>query len=120
MTRVNVYERSDEDGDVLVGWFDRDAAELFEEDTYWVDGNEYSIHTYNKWIHERLYRTAGGRWVLEQWSQWQGSQPRYSFLTDVQASLWLLKNHSDDVVERFFGPVESEHGPAIEIERGKK
>lgn len=54
-------------------WFDEDKAEAFDEER-WFDGrNQISRATGDQFEHERLYRTASGQWVLNAWSDWQGS-----------------------------------------------
>lgn len=117
MSRINVYARSDESdtvGPKLAGWFDDSGAEWFREDSRW-DGNQ------NVGImsgipagvgYEGLHRTAQGRWVREYNARNYYNGPRsYEFVTDEAAREWLLRNGSDDVVEKYFGPVEDEHGP---------
>lgn len=108
MARVNVY--SDE-GSILDGWFDPDRALLIKEDTRWNGNNSVSVHTADQFGHEGLYRTAGGRWVLNRWSQWQGAGETYEFVDDQRAKTWLLVNGSDDVIAEHFGEVEEERGP---------
>jgi hypothetical protein len=105
MARVNVY---DEDG--KLGWFDPDKAERFNEATRW-DGQNNVSAVAPRYHHEALYRTKGGRWVLNHWSQWQGSEETYRFVTDEQAKTWLLKCEHDDAVKRYFGEIEEERGP---------
>jgi len=58
------------------------------------------------------YRTAKGRWVLHRWSQWQGSEPTYEFITDEAAKQWLTINNDDAVIAKYFGDLEDESGPA--------
>lgn len=107
MARVNIFNEFRE----LVGWFDDEKAESFQEATWWDGNNHISIATGSQWDHEALYRTVGGRWVLRFWSQWQGRPETYRFLTDSEAETWLLKNEYDEAVERFFGAIEEERGP---------
>jgi hypothetical protein len=111
MTRINVYRYDDEDGKILDGWFDPDKAENIVDDTRWDGNNSVSVHASDRFAHEALYRTAKGRWVLHRWSQRQGSVPTYEFITDDTARTWLLKNDSDDIVEKYFGEIEEERGP---------
>lgn len=107
MARINVIDEAGQ----LVGWFDDEKAERFAEDRDWNGSNWISVATGSQWHHEALYRTAGGRWVLHFWSQYQGVPERYEFISDTKAREWLLKNGHDEAVERFFGPVEEERGP---------
>jgi len=103
--RINVRT---EDGE-LVGWFSRDAAAEYHEDTYWDGNNHISLATGSQWVHEVLLHTAGGRWVLARWSQWQGSGPaRYEYVGDAEAGCWLLSQHEDEAYEMHFGPLPSE------------
>lgn len=53
-------------------WFDRQAATSWHEKTYHDGHNFVSLYTRDQWTHATLYRTSGGRWVLHQWSDWQG------------------------------------------------
>ncbi len=105
--RENVF---DEEGN-FVGWFDRKKAERFEEATRWDGNNHISIATGSQWDHQALYYTAGGRWVLHSWSQYQGRPERYWFVSDDVAREWLLLNEEDEAVERLFGEIEDEVGP---------
>ncbi len=42
--------------------------------------------------HEDLYRTAGGHWVLNHWSQYEGSPEFWLWQTDDEASKWLVRH----------------------------
>lgn len=106
MTRINVSIP----GAPRPGWFDLSKAERFEEATRWDGQNSVSVVA-PKFHHEALYRTKGGRWVLNRWSQWQGSEDVYRFISDEQAKTWLIRNERDEDVKRFFGELEPERGP---------
>jgi hypothetical protein len=108
MGRVNVYDNETRE---LLGWFDADTATKFEEDTYWDGRNRISKATGSQWNHEALYRTKGGRWVLNRWSQWQGSRETWEFLDDDAAREWLISQNHDEEVRRYFGELEEERGP---------
>lgn len=73
-------------------WFDSEAAEQFKETTHWNGNNHISNATGSQWEHECLYRTAGGRWVLNHWSQYQGSAETYEEITNADAASWLSRN----------------------------
>ena len=73
-------------------WFDSDRAEKFDEELEWNGHNRISIATGSQWEHETLYRTAGGRWVLYHWSQWQGSRDTYEEASNNEAARWLARN----------------------------
>lgn len=105
--RVNVF---DFEGN-LIGWFDRAKAEEFKEATRWDGSNHISIATGSQWDHEVLYRTAGGRWVLRFWSQYEKRPESYRFISDMKAREWLLLNQEDEAAEKYFGEIEGERGP---------
>jgi len=118
VTRINV---TDSDGHV-VGWFDIDAATRYPEGTRWDGHNNVSLaggsrwghlDTGSRWEHELLFRTAGGRWVVNHWSRWQGVPEWYRFVTDEEAREWLIRcEYPAAEVEAATGvPVESERGP---------
>lgn len=115
MTRVNVYYYPEtEFGETtLAGWFNPDSAISYAEDTRWDGHNHVSVNPVGRYGHQALYRTKGGRWVLNTWSQWEGSEDRYEFVDDATAKDWLLRNDEDDAVERWFGELEEESGPNL-------
>jgi hypothetical protein len=76
-------------------WFDLDSAECFDEHTWWNGNNHISKATGSQWDHEKLYRTAGGRWILNQWSQWQGSSETWEEINDAEAAAWLVTNNHE-------------------------
>ena len=90
-------------------WFDIDKATRFDEDTEWNGNNHISCATRSQWDHERLYRTAGGRWIVYHWSQWQGSTPHYTEISETNAAKWLSINDHEPPA------VIAEHFAALEI-----
>lgn len=82
-------------GESTGAWFDPDKAACIDEDTWWNGSNQISCATGSQWEHEALYRTAGGKWILNHWSQWQGSGESWSLVTDHDAAAWLVRNHAD-------------------------
>lgn len=73
-------------------WFDDDKADRFDEDTYWNGSNHISKATGSQWEHEAMYRTAGGVWILNCWSQCQGSVETYEEISKKSAAAWFVKN----------------------------
>jgi len=73
-------------------WFAPGAADLWEDATRWDGHNRVSLATGDQWEHERLYRTAGGRWVLHGWSQREGSRDSYAVITADAAAAWMAIN----------------------------
>ncbi len=102
----------DEYGEVQ-GWFTVDKAEKFSEGTRWDGNNHISLATGSQWDHEALYRTAGGRWVIYFYSQWQGRADHYRFVDDEQALEWLIKNKEEEEKYSKYFPrgIDEERGP---------
>jgi len=80
-------------------WFDIDKATKYDEGTTWNGSNHISMATGTQTEHEVLYRTAGGRWILHAWSQWQGSAETYEIISDKQAASWLIRSEYQDIPE---------------------
>jgi hypothetical protein len=116
MTRINVYTDIDEygaDTGELAGWFNTDSAEQFNQDTEWDGSNLIGVITKSQWVYEYLYRTKGGRWVLNHDEhRYRNGPDTYRFINDDEARDWLLRSQcNDEAVKRFFGEVEEESGP---------
>jgi hypothetical protein len=73
-------------------WFDSKKAEKIDEGTYWNGSNHISHATGSQWEHEALYRTKGGVWILNHWSQYQGTRETYKEISNEEAASWLIKN----------------------------
>lgn len=73
-------------------WFSENTADSWNEDTYWNGSNHISKATGSQWEHERLYRTKGGRFILNHWSQFQGSTETYEEISNDEAAVWFSKN----------------------------
>lgn len=84
-------------------WFNAETAELFKEATYWDGNNWISKATGSQWNHEALYLTASGAFILNTWSQWQGTCETYEKIGKKEAMEWLIANEHHEDVERLFG-----------------
>lgn len=113
MARINVYSVDEYDGKTLEGWFDPDRSERFDQDTRWDGNNHVGVITGSQFIDEYLYRTPGGRWVLNHDAHRYCNGPdTYRFLADTEARDWLLRSErNDEAVEKYFGEVAEESGP---------
>lgn len=78
-------------------WFDEDSAKHWKEDSNWDGHNHISCNTGSQWTHERLYRSKGGSWILNSWSQWQGSTETYEVIKPCDAASWLIRNGYEDI-----------------------
>lgn len=76
-------------------WFDPDAARVWEEGTKFDGNNRISLATGSQWDHEQLYLTAKGHWVVNAWSQWQGTSETYRAIDPAEAAMWLVRNEHD-------------------------
>ena len=78
-------------------WFNTSSAVLFKEDTRFDGRNHISVPTESQWDHEYLYYTKSGKWILNAWSNWQGSCESYDQIGESEAITWLIQNgHTDD------------------------
>jgi hypothetical protein len=113
MTRINVYRNDEYDGKTLDGWFDPKTATRYDSGTEWDGNNHISVITGSQWVDEYLYRTKGGRWVLNHdATRYHNGSDDYRFITDEQARDWLLRSRiNDTAVEEHFGEIEEERGP---------
>ena len=89
-----------------VGHFDPEKAVSVGEERVWDGSNHISRATGSRTEHEILYRTAGGRYVLNWWSQWQGTIERYTDTDATAAEQWLRKQDLHDVADAWFEAVE--------------
>ena len=67
----------------------------------WFDESKAikSRATGGQWDHEALFLTASGKWVLNAWSNWQGSNDTYSFMSDNKAYAWMMVNSSPSEID---------------------
>jgi len=76
-------------------WFNEETADFWKEDTYHDGRNFISKATGSQWNHERLYRTVGGRFILNRWSNYQGSIESYVEISADDAAVWFSRNGYD-------------------------
>jgi hypothetical protein len=69
----------------------QNAKKSWEEETDWNGNNHISRATGSQWDHEKLYKSAKGRYYIVESSQWQGSTDSANFVSDQEAATWLLK-----------------------------
>jgi hypothetical protein len=71
------------------------ATQHWGEETFHNGSNFISKATGSQWEHEELYRSSKGRYYVERSSQIQGHTSYAEFLTDEQATRWLLVNEHE-------------------------
>jgi hypothetical protein len=114
MTRINVYLYDEFTSErTLEGWFDPDSAIRYDQGKRWNGNNNVGVITGSRWVDEYLYRTPGGRWVLNQDAHRENNGPDiYGFIPDDEAHDWLMRSEvNDEAVEQWFGAIEDERGP---------
>lgn len=73
------------------------ASASWDEGTRWDGRNHISLATGTQWDHQRLYRSRRGRYWIESTSQWQGRTPSAEWVSNEEATRWLLtNNHNPD------------------------
>jgi hypothetical protein len=106
MSRVNIYAHPGEYGydseAKLAGWFDIAKAE------HWTDRDCNGNGSGGTGRGQAVYRTSGGKWVLCNWSAWQGEDNRYEYIEAEDARDWLLRNDFDSAVTKYFGELAEE------------
>ena len=83
-------------------WFDESKAQAWEEATRWDGSNHVPLNSgadrYDKFDHEKLYRTPSGQYILHTWSQREHVADQYLSYADGDAHHWMIQNqHFDDV-----------------------
>ncbi|RLP08913.1 ribbon-helix-helix domain-containing protein [Propionibacterium australiense] len=112
MGRITVTETDEQGETTVLGWFDPDQSEMFESGWRWTGDDRVQAVTGSSTEFELLYRTPGGRWVVDHWSQWMGRPETYWFLTDEQARDWLMRSgRNEAAVRRFWPETPDEAGP---------
>lgn len=74
------------------------ASQSWDEDTRWDGRNHISVPTGSQWDHERLHRSRKGRYYLECWSQYQGSRPHAEWVSEHEATKWLMANDHEETI----------------------
>jgi hypothetical protein len=94
-------------------WFDADKAESYKENSYHDGNNWISKATHSQWEHEAIYVTKGGKFILNSWSNWQGSVETYELVSKEYAGSWFAaQDFQDDEIPEIF----REEVAALEID----
>lgn len=73
-------------------WFNIEKARKYEEGTFFDGRNSISRATGNQWNHQALYFTDKGNWVLNGWSQTDGTVETWALIDAEAATCWLIRN----------------------------
>ncbi|MFA5386709.1 MAG: hypothetical protein WC297_03530 [Candidatus Paceibacterota bacterium] len=82
-------------------WFNEESATLYKEATYHDGRNWISKATGQQWEHEALFVTKGGKFILNRYSNYQGTTETYEAMQKEDAILWLARNEYGDEAESF-------------------
>jgi len=93
MSRISITEN----GWKIGRFFDNEKADLYKEDCTHDGNNWISEATGSQWEHEAIYHTKGGVYVLNHYSQCQGSREIYEIISKEEAARWFVKNNYEDV-----------------------
>ena len=77
-------------------WFDSEKAECYKENFYHDGRNFISKATGSQFEHETVYITKGGKFILNGWSNWQGSVETYKIISKEEAAEWFGKQGFQD------------------------
>lgn len=77
-------------------WFDSEKAECYKESSYHDGRNFISKATGSQWEHEAIFVTKGGKFILNHWSNWQGSVETYKEISKKEAAEWFGKQDFQD------------------------
>lgn len=88
-------------------WFDSEKAEIYKENSYHDGRNFISKATGSQWEHEAIFVTKGGKFILNHWSNWQGSVETYEEINKTEAAEWFAKQdfQDDEIPDIFLGEV---------------
>ena len=77
-------------------WFDSEKAEIYKENSFHDGRNFISIATGSQFEHEAIYITKSGKFILNHWSNWQGSVETYEIISKDDAAEWFGKQGFQD------------------------
>ena len=94
-----------DDGTVLKT---ENAIESWMEDTCWNGNNHISVVTGSQWHHQTLYKSRKGRYYVVHISDWQGSTPHAEWVSQEEATRWLLTCEHDlpDDLKKYQNEIE--------------
>jgi len=101
MDRTNIFAAHDDRR--ITGWFDWDAIK-----GRWSDRDHNNNGSGGRGRGEEVILTAGGKWVMNHWTAWQGESSTRVYMTADAARDWLLRNEEDSAVEEYFGELAEE------------
>lgn len=78
-------------------WFDADKADVFKANEEFNGSYFYDINTRDQWIHQSLYRTVSGKYILCE-DNGRAQNTTYVFADEDVAYDWLARNgHESEI-----------------------
>lgn len=106
MDRTNIFAAHDDK--TVVGWFDWDKIQAhYGDKDYNGNGSRGTARGTG------IVLTAGGRWVSQYWTAWQGEHATFTYITPDEARDWLIANNEEEAIVEHFGglPEEEDRRP---------
>lgn len=90
-------------------WFDAEKAEIYKESTFHDGRNWISKATGSQFAHEAIYVTKSGKFIINHWSDYQGTRETFELISTEDAAAWFAKqSFSDDEIPSQFQSAVSE------------
>jgi len=94
MNRIAVIENGEFNGN----WFNPEASIVHIKENASYNGHNWvSLATGRQFEHEALYYTKNKKFVLNKWSDYQGSDDVYEVIREIDATHWIIKNNFLDL-----------------------
>lgn len=87
---------SNENEESTGSWFDLSKAKEYQENEYWNGTNNISCATGSQWEHEYVYVTPSGKFILNKFSNYQGTRETYELISKEDAAKWFAKQSFED------------------------
>lgn len=82
------------------------AQDSWGEATYWDGRNHISKASGSQWDHQTLFKSRKGRYYVLRSSDWQGARNHVEWISDEEATRWLL--HNEHKLPADLQPLEDE------------
>jgi hypothetical protein len=77
------------------------ASAFWKDGQRWDGRNLVSMATNSQWEHQTLYRSRKGRYYIEHMTGCPGRRPRAEWVSNEEATRWLLANEHESTDEDF-------------------
>ena len=77
-------------------WFDGDKADFYAEKSNFNGSNWISLATGSQWNHEGIFITKSGKFILNTYSDYQGTVDKYVLISKEDAATWFCRQSFTD------------------------